>query len=208
MLDKYDQYTKDIFEKLAFPFEKGKKLLDVGCGSGRDSQVLMEAYGLEVWGIDIYTHPKVNEILGDRFCMEKRGIFRLPYNENEFDYVFLHDVLHHIDEENQSYEKHIEGLQSLKRVVKAGGHIIIVEGNRYNPLFYPHMVKMLGHEHFSQNYFKKIILEVFPGAEFKYFEVHSYPKGTLGFWKLYEKLMEKFCPKKFLAYNVAIFQKH
>jgi len=207
MLENYGQYTKDIFAKLNFEFEEGKKLLDIGCGKGTDARVFINKYGLEVYGVDVYEHPEIKDVLGNNFILEKRGIFNLPHKDSEFDYVFLHDVLHHIDERNQRYEKHIEGLGSLLRVVKPGGYIIIVEGNRYNPLFYPHMVKMLGHAHFPQKYFKKIIKEVFHQTEFKFFEAHSYPKKTLWFWKIYEYLMEKFSPKEFLAYNVAIYRK-
>jgi len=207
MLERHKQYKEDLFSKLNFPFVRGRRLLDIGCGDGTDAFIFKEDYGLEVYGLDVYEHPEIAGVLGNNFIFEENGVFNLPYKDSEFDYVFLHDVLHHIDEGRQRREKHVEGLKALLRVVKPGGYIIIVEGNRYNPLFYPHMVKKLGHEHFRQSYFKKIIVEVFPQAEFKFFEAHLYPKKTLWFWKIYEYLMEKFSPKQFLAYNVAIYRK-
>ena len=139
---------------------------------------------------------------------KKAGILNIPFENNSFDYIFLHDVLHHIDEENQSQEIHIKGLKELERVVKKNGYIIIIEGNRYNPLFYPHMVKMLGHNHFKQSYFKRTIKNVFNDScniKFKYFEAHAYPWG-LFFWKIYEGIMEKISPKYFLAYNIVIIK--
>ena len=101
------------------------------------------------------------------------------------------------------------GLRELKRVCKKGGFVIIVEGNRYNPLFFPHMVKMKGHEHFRQSYFKKIIAEVFSNdsVNFKFFEAHLYPKPLLSVFKIYEFFMEHLIPKKFIAYNAAIIKK-
>lgn len=84
--------------------------------------------------------------------------------------------------------------------------MVIVEGNRYNPLFYPHMVKIRGHNHFRQSYFKDIILEVFPNAEFKFFEAHLYPKRLIPIFKVYEYLMERYSPVRLLAYNTAVVE--
>jgi ubiquinone/menaquinone biosynthesis C-methylase UbiE len=206
-LAQYGQYKKDIFTKLNFPFEKGKSLLDVGCGDGSDVIIFQKEYALNVSAIDVYTHDNIKNIKNLEF--KQAGIYNIPYKDNSFDYIFLHDVLHHIDEENQSYEKHIQGLAELLRVVKPGGKIIIVEGNRYNPLFYPHMVKMHHHEHFKQRYFKKIINNAYnkTDVEFTFFECHFYPQKWLTFGKIYEWIMEKFSPRTFLAYNISIVTK-
>ena len=204
-LSRYGQYKKDIFEKLDFNFMAGRRLLDLGCGDGSDADIFLNEYKLDVYGVDIYEHENLKKIKGLKF--EKGGIDKIPFKDSEFDYVFLHDVLQHIDENGQRKSKHLAGLRELKRVCKNGGTIIIVEGNRYNPLFYPHMVKMLGHNHFKQSYFNDIVLQIFPGAIFKYFEAHLYPPKYLSFWKLYEKIMESIIPHKFRAYNVAIIKK-
>jgi acetyltransferase-like isoleucine patch superfamily enzyme len=203
-LEKYDQYKSDIFNKLNFPFEAGKKMLDCGCGNGIDSEIFINEFGLETCGIDVYKDKNIDKIKGLTF--KEAGIYNIPFNDDEFDYVFLHDVLHHIDEKNQSRKKHLQALDELKRVVKKNGKIIIVEGNRYNPLFYPHMVKMRGHNHFKQSYFKEIVSSAFNGykIEFKFFECHLYPKNFLWFWKIYEKIMERYVPSRYLAYNVAV----
>lgn len=204
-LDKYGQYTKDIFNKLDFKFNAGKKILDLGCGPGTDSKVFRDIYKLKVFAIDIYRHDNLKEIKGIKF--NKAGIYKIPYPDNFFDYVFLHDVLHHIDEAGQRYKKHSAGLDEVYRVTKKNGSIIIVEGNRYNPLFFPHMVKMHKHNHWKQSYFLKILKGKYDDVDFKFFECHFYPKSILFLGKLYEKFMEKISPKAFLAYNAAIIRK-
>jgi ubiquinone/menaquinone biosynthesis C-methylase UbiE len=205
-LKKYGQYKNDLFTKLNFEFKKDKKLLDVGCGDGSDAEIFIREFKLNTYGIDIYKDKNIKNVKGLKF--KKAGIYNIPFKNASFDYVFLHDVLHHIDEPKQRYKKHIEGLNELKRVVKKNGYIIIVEANRYNPLFYPHMVKMRGHNHFKQKYFKKIVKDVFSNAKFFHFEAHLYPSSYLRIWKLYEYIMEKLISKKFNAYNVVVIKIH
>jgi ubiquinone/menaquinone biosynthesis C-methylase UbiE len=148
----YPQYKNDIFNKLAFHFEPGKRILDVGCGDATDAEIFIKEYNLDVYGIDVYKHENVDKL--SQLHFQKAEIFNIPHDDDSFDYVFLHDVLHHIDEKGQSIDKHIRGLAEIKRVTKKKGCIIIIEGNRYNPLFYPHMVKMLGHDHWKQLFHK------------------------------------------------------
>ena len=201
-----NQYTKDFFRKLDYPFKKGKSILDVGCGIGIDGIFFEIKYGLQWYGIDIYRDANMKGV-GSKFTIG--SIFRIPYKNNTFDYVFTHDVLHHIDESHQRKQKHLEGLKELKRVCKRGGIIIIFEAIRYNPLFYPHMVKMFGHNHFRQSYFKTLIYDSYheDSVLLKFFEAHFYPPTFVSFFKVYEFIMEHMVPKEFIAYNAAIIRK-
>lgn len=197
-----NQYKHDIFFKLNIRFKAGAKILDIGCGDGVDAQVFIKKYKLHTYGIDIFKHDNINSIKKLHFRIST--IYNIPYKDNFFDYVFLHDVLHHIDEPKQRFAKHSQALKELKRICKRGGYITIVEGNRYNPLFYPHMVKILGHNHWKQGYFIKTVKYMFPNALFRFFEAHFYPEKYLRFFKVYEFIMEHFVPRWFLAYNVAL----
>lgn len=207
MIAAYNQYKNDFFNKLSFNFEKGKKILDVGCGEGTDAKIFINDYRLDYYGIDVYEDENVKK---QKINFKIGSILEIPFGDNSFDYVFTHDVFHHIDEEGQSRNKHIKGLNELRRVCKNKGQIIIVEGNRYNPLFYPHMVKMKKHNHFVQSYFIKIVREAFKKDDicFKFFEAHLYPSRLIFLFKIYEYLMEHLSPKRFLAYNAAIVRKN
>lgn len=205
MVTSYNQYKNDFFNKLGVDFKKGKKLLDVGCGPGTDALIFIKEYKLKFYGTDIYKDENVKKL---KLNFKLGTIRKIPFKDSQFDYVFVHDVLHHIDTEH-SEKKHLVGLRELRRVCRQGRSIVIVEGNRYNPLFFPHMVKLKGHEHFKQSYFMKIIKEVFANdqIEFRFFEAHLYPKSLLFFFKIYEFFMEHLIPKRFIAYNAAIIRK-
>lgn len=201
----YSQYKEDLFRKLDFKFESGKSLLDVGCGDGTDATIFSEKYGLNVSGMDVYKHDRIEELSYLNFKIG--SALEIPFPDKSFDYVFLHDVLHHIDEDRQDREVHIPVLKELGRVLKDNGFIVIVEGNRYNPLFYPHLVLLENHQHFTQKYFINIIKDVYPNTSFKFFECHYYPKKLKFIWKIYDFLMDRFAPRSILSYNVAIINK-
>lgn len=181
-------------------------LLDVGCGEGTDAEIFIREFGLRWRGVDVYRHDNMKKF-GSRFMIG--SIFALPYKTGTFDYVFTHDVLHHIDEPQQREMKHSQGLKELRRVCKPGGTIIIVEGNRYNPLFYPHMVLLAGHDHFVQSYFIRLMQHIFAQdmISYRFFEAHVYPRQFLPLFKIYERVMEHLMPKAFIAYNAAIIEK-
>ena len=204
-LERSSQYHRDLFQKLNFSFKKGKRILDIGCGEGVDSSIFSRPYKLETHASDLFRHKNFDKL--KRIKFKTGSIFKLSYPNTFFDYVFLHDVLHHVDEPHQSKNRHTAALKEAYKVVKNRGSLIIVEGNRYNPMFYPHMVLMLGHNHFTQSYFKHLILELFPQAKFKFFEAHVYPHGWIWIFKVYEWLMEHMVPESFRAYNVAIITK-
>ena len=200
------QYTDEFFRKLRFTFQKNKKILDVGCGEARDGLFLKEKFQLKYFGIDIYKDKNIKKF---KINFKKAGIYSIPYPDNSFDYVFLRDVLHHIDEDKKNKRNLDKGFLELRRVCKKNGSIIICEGNRYNPIFYFHLVKRLGHDHFTHQHFKNIISRSFSkdSVSFSSFEQHAYPPQFKYLYELVITMVEYFSPKRFLAYNIAIITK-
>lgn len=198
-----NQYKRDIFNKIAFALERAATVLDVGCGDGSDAQILADHFGMNVSAIDIYEHQNIERLSNVRF--KKGSITQIPFEDNSFDYVFVHDVLHHVEGAKENGEIARRGLAELSRVCKKGGQIIIVEGNRFNPISYPYLVLKHKHDHWSQNKLKRIIGELFPKAVFTHFEAHLYPARYVKLFKIYERFMDRFrFLQPFRSYNVVI----
>ncbi len=92
--------TKNIFDyKVLFTKEelKDKLLLDAGCGNGRYSKIARD-YGAEVIGIDLSEaiDEAFENFKGDPHIHFVQGdLFKLPFKENLFDYIFSNGVLMH-----------------------------------------------------------------------------------------------------------------
>jgi SAM-dependent methyltransferase len=87
-----------------------------------------------------------------------------------------------------------QALAEYHRVLKPGGSALIVEANRYNPIFYPHMTLALGHEHFT-------------GARFGAFEAHyAVPLNRLlPLQHAIEEALGHLAPfRPFLSYNFTV----
>jgi SAM-dependent methyltransferase len=98
-------------------------------------------------------------------------------------------------------------VSEYRRVLKQGGAVLIVEGNRYNPFFYPHMTLALGHQHFTRDRLRRLVEAEFPNAHFGAFEAHYVP----GFDRLarlqdaVEEGLERLRPfGPLLSYNFAV----
>lgn len=207
MFNKHSQLIIDTFNKIDFRFKKGKKILDIGCGSGEYLRYFDKKYNLNIYGVDTYQDLNIKNISNIKFQIG--SIYNLPFKIEYFDYVFLHDVLHHVDEKKQRIKKHLEALKQIKRVTKKKGHIIIIEANRYAPLTYLNMVLIKKHDHFSQKYFKYIINKSFSKSQiikFIFFEAHA-PPFLPKLWNIFWKIYDMFSSFSYKNYNAVIIKK-
>jgi len=106
-------------------YDKAKKLLDVGCGGGRNLYYFLRN-GYEVFGIDpdpqaVQTVKELSAALAPENSLENFEVCRaenLPYEDAAFDLVICSAVLHFAKD-----EPHFNAmLRSMFRVLKPGGY--------------------------------------------------------------------------------------
>ena len=158
-----------MFLKNILPFYKHKhniKILDVGCGTGEFifglSEHLKDA---EIHGMDLSIDmaKKAKAKLKEHKIKVKVGdVEELPYHVNTFDVVTCSHSFHHYPDKKKA-------VGEMHRVLKNGGHLLIIDGSRDvlfgNAIFRvvelveKHVYHMLAHEVrdiFSQSGFDEI----------------------------------------------------
>jgi ubiquinone/menaquinone biosynthesis C-methylase UbiE len=191
------RYRERCIDKLAYAFRGDERLLDVGCGDGGVARLLASRVS-DVVAVDV--EPAASWQDGDRLTFRVADGEQLPFRNSEFDVVHSKDSLHHMDNPERA-------LAEYRRVLRPDGTALIVEGNRYNPIFYVHMTRMLGHEHFRQCHFRKLVAAVFPEARFGVFEAHYVPfaERAIRFQQAVEETLERIPGFGRLAsYNFAV----
>jgi len=184
-------------DKLPFSFRGDERLLDVGCGDGRVARLLRERVA-GVVAVDVEESPAWADADGLAFGVADGE--RLPFEDASFDLVHSKDSLHHMNDPAAA-------LAEYRRVLKPGGVLVVVEGNRYNPSFYLHMTLALGHEHFPGRRFRELVRGAFPDARFGAFEAHYVPglRRLLPLQHMVEETFERLPPlRPLLSYNWAI----
>lgn len=118
-------------------FPAGSRVLEAGCGVGAQTVALAQnSPGAFITSVDISETSIVEAarktaaagIVNVRF--EQADIFHLPYAEESFDHVFVCFLLEHLP-------KPMEALAILKKQLRPGGTITVVEGDHGSAYFYP-----------------------------------------------------------------------
>lgn len=134
----YDQ-ANTLSEMLHYDtiFPKGSKVLEAGCGTGAQTVILAKKNpDAQILSVDISKKSlvkaqkliKKEKITNVEF--ELQDIFHLYYEEEIFDHIFICFVLEHI-------ENPVKILKELKRFLKKGGTITVIEGDHGSVYFYP-----------------------------------------------------------------------
>lgn len=103
--------------------EPGSRILDAGCGSGRDS-ILFQSLGFDVIGVDIS-----EQLLAEAhnaypaISFQKGDLLSLPFQDNFFEGVWAHASVVHFDKVEQVKT----ALNEFYRVLKKGGilHLLV-----------------------------------------------------------------------------------
>jgi ubiquinone/menaquinone biosynthesis C-methylase UbiE len=191
------RYRLRCLDKLGFGFRGDESVLDCGCGNGGVARLIRDRVA-EVVAIDVESSPDWRDEPGLTFGIADAE--RLPFADAAFDIVHSKDSLHHMDSPE-------EALAGYRRVLRPDGAALIIEANRYNPAFYPHMTLALGHQHFTRGRFRELVLAVFPDARFGAFEAHYVPglERALKLQHAIEEAFEHIPPlRALLSYNFAV----
>jgi len=117
----------------------GKRILDVGCGLGAYVRK-MRAFSDDVYGVDIDA-DKVAQADAELGNIRQAPAEKLPFPDNFFDVVLLHEVLEHVVDDCRA-------VHEAYRVTCVGGRLVIFVPNRLYP-FETHGIYWRGVYHFG-----------------------------------------------------------
>jgi SAM-dependent methyltransferase len=95
-----------LFEGTGWPEDlTGQKVLELGCGAGRFTEVLLEA-GADVWAVDASSavdaaHANLGE--HERLHLAQADLFDLPFEEGAFDRVLCFGVVQHTPDPKRAF---------------------------------------------------------------------------------------------------------
>jgi len=113
---KKSMYQRHVNHVVDFFSDKGGTLLDVGCGDGLILSRLGSETELDCFGIDI--SPLAIALAHQHKVMNCQCIDLFEYAENNFDYVFVGDLLEHLPDPELA-------LNCIKNFLADGGYALI-----------------------------------------------------------------------------------
>ncbi len=117
-------------------FQEGTRVLEAGCGVGAQTpHVARCAMGAKLFSLDL----SMESLLRARNAATEAGVesrflqanvFQTPFEDQSFDHVFVCFVLEHLRDPDGA-------LLELKRLLKPGGTITVIEGDHGSCFFHP-----------------------------------------------------------------------
>jgi ubiquinone/menaquinone biosynthesis C-methylase UbiE len=118
-------------------YPPGSKVLEAGCGVGAQTIILARnspetnIISVDISGESIKKAKRLAEKENlANVSFQVADIFNLPFEDETFDHVFICFVLEHL-------KSPLEALKSLKKVLKKGGTVTVIEGDHGSSYFYP-----------------------------------------------------------------------
>ncbi|WP_434587626.1 methyltransferase domain-containing protein [Streptomyces sp. A5-4] len=119
-------------------YPAGSRVLEVGCGVGAQTSHLVESSpGAHITAIDASAvslaeararfrdHPRREQV-----TWRQADLLQLPYADGSFDHLFICFVLEHLPDPRRA-------LISLRRVLRPGGTVTVIEGDHGSAFFHP-----------------------------------------------------------------------
>jgi ubiquinone/menaquinone biosynthesis C-methylase UbiE len=118
-------------------YDAGSTVLEAGCGVGAQTLTLARnSPGARFTSIDVSAGSLVEARKAvasagvTNVALQQADIFQLPFPPESFDHIFVCFVLEHL-------ARPVEALSALKRAMKPGGTITVIEGDHGSAYFYP-----------------------------------------------------------------------
>lgn len=119
-----DHRIKERLEKINQAERESMKALDLGCGGGRHTDLLVNL-GFQTYAIDpnpVMLHATTKRLKSNGLKGVRRGIMtKLPYEDNIFDVVVTTGVLH----QARNLAEYEQAIHELSRVVKKSGVVCL-----------------------------------------------------------------------------------
>ena len=120
--ERYESVVSDLSKHFSDAFKTGRKVLDIGCGSGRDLSVLYKL-GYDIFGVDptsefVELAQEIHLELKNRIVQGALPDLTVPF-DGEFDGVLCSAVLMHIEVEQLP-----AAAQAIKACLKVGGRLL------------------------------------------------------------------------------------
>jgi SAM-dependent methyltransferase len=118
-------------------FSPGSLVLEAGCGVGAQTKIMAAANPLcKFVSVDIsdesvaLAKASMEALNISNVEFRQADIFNLPFDDETFDSVVICFVLEHLKES-------LKALSEVKRTLKKGGSLIVIEGDHGSTFFYP-----------------------------------------------------------------------
>jgi ubiquinone/menaquinone biosynthesis C-methylase UbiE len=118
-------------------YPAGSRVLEAGCGVGAQTVTLAHnSPGAHITSIDISessvaeARQRVSEAGFTNVIFQQGDIFKLDFDPESFDHIFVCFVLEHLAQP-------VEALKQLKKLLKPGGTMTVIEGDHGSTYFHP-----------------------------------------------------------------------
>jgi len=118
-------------------YPAGTRVLEAGCGVGAQTAILAKGSpGARIVSMDIsqgsldQARQRVEKEGISDVQFQRADIFQLPFREDCFDHIFLCFVLEHLSDPTLA-------LQELKKILRPGGTLTVIEGDHGSCYFHP-----------------------------------------------------------------------
>jgi SAM-dependent methyltransferase len=180
-----ESYRQRLFQGLKVPVVRRGRALDLGCGEGEEA-LLFAGLGYQVDAVDLAPHAawKANARRGRGKVKFKAGDASAIKGRAVYDLVYEKDMLHHANDP-------VAALRRMAALCKPGGEVLVVEANRWNPVFYVHLTLLGEHDHFSGPKFKRLLAEAgLEGGSLSRMEARVWPLNRPWAQKFFNQMQD------------------